>query len=381
MNRRFFLRLAGTAGAVLLMGPGKVFAAKSAQDLAGEALDLLGAGHLDEALEILGRAKRLDPRDDRVRALLGRAYFQKGDAARALEEFRLAVRLNPEDTISRMMVDKITLFPLPPGGPASKAGGVGRSTTLERDAKAERERLLSGKTLPGTAGAFRLLIDPGHGGSDPGAAGTGLRESDVALDVSLRLARALEDQAKGTVEVFLTRVADAGLPSWARASLAGWYGADLLVSVHATRLPDPKVSGLGVFAFAPDTADPVAGAVAKMENAVPAGRKRHDPDAGRELFVRAVRRAATAGLQRRGAAMAGRMVKALPPKLPLAVRPVGLAPINLLATADAPAVLVETGFLSNPGDAAVLAGAEARQALAQGLAQAVLAVARTGDRP
>ncbi len=67
MNRRFFLRLAGTAGAALLMGPGKVFAAKSAQDLAGEALDLLGAGHLDEALEILGRAKRLDPRDDRVR--------------------------------------------------------------------------------------------------------------------------------------------------------------------------------------------------------------------------------------------------------------------------------------------------------------------------
>jgi len=381
VNRRFFLRLAGTAGAVLLMGPGKVFAAKSAQDLAGEALDLLGAGHLDEALEILGRAKRLDPRDDRVRALLGRAYFQKGDAARALEEFRLAVRLNPEDTISRMMVDKITLFPLPPGGPASKAGGVGRSTTLERDAKAERERLLSGKTLPGTTGAFRLLIDPGHGGSDPGAAGPGLRESDVALDVSLRLARVLEDQAKGTVEVFLTRVVDAGLPSWARASLAGWYGADLLVSVHATRLPDPKVSGLGVFAFAPDTADPVAGAVAKVENAVPAGRKRHDPDAGRELFVRAVRRAATAGLQRRGAAMAGRMVKALPPKLPLAVRPLGLAPLNLLATADTPAVFVETGFLSNPGDAAVLAEAEARQALAQGLAQAVLAVAQTGDRP
>ena len=71
MNRRFFLRLAGTAGAALLVLPGKVLAAKSAQDLAGEALDLLGAGRLDEALEILGRAKRLDPRDDRVRALLG----------------------------------------------------------------------------------------------------------------------------------------------------------------------------------------------------------------------------------------------------------------------------------------------------------------------
>jgi len=381
VNRRFFLRLAGTAGAALLVGPVEVLAAKSAQDLAGEALDLLGAGRLDEALEILGRAKRLDPRDDRVRALLGRAYFQKGDAARALEEFRLAVRLNPEDTISRMMVDKITLFPLPPGGPASKESGAGRSSTLEREAKAERERLLAGKQLPGGDGPFRLLIDPGHGGSDPGAAGPGLRESDVALDVSLRLARVLEDQAKGTVEVFFTRVADAGLPSWARASLAGWYGADLLVSVHATRLPDAKVSGLGVFAFAPDTADPVAGAVAKVENAVPAGRNRHDPDAGRELFVRAVRWAATAGLQRRGADMAGRMVKALPPKLPLAVRPLGLAPLNLLATADAPAVFVETGFLSNPGDAAVLAGAEARQALAHGLAQAVLAGARTGDRP
>lgn len=376
MNRRRFLYLAAGAGALVVVPAGRLWAAKSAHELAGKALDHLNAGRLDEALEILAEARRLDPRDDRVRALLGRAYFQKGDPGRALEEFRLAVRFNPEDTQSRIMVETISQFPVPPASGLDRArSSQGRPSTLEREARAERERLMSGKAADRPAGPFRLLLDPGHGGSDPGAAGPGLREADVALDVSLRLARALAATARGRVDVSLTRVADAGLPGWARAGLAAWYGADLLLSLHATRLVDPAMAGITVLGFGREASDPVAGAVAKVENAAHGPLPPAGPGAEQAFFTATVHRAAATAVLRRGGEMAGHLAKALAgAKGPLAVRTVGRAPLRLLAETDTPAVLVETGFLSNPGDAGILAGAEARQSLAAVLAKAVLAV-------
>lgn len=382
MNRRRFLGLVAGAGGVLAVSPARLWAARSAHELSGQALDAINAGRLDEALTLLAEAKRLDPRDARVRALLGRSYFQKGDPARALDEFRLAVRFNPEDTESRIMVETISQFPLPPAtGQDRPHSGPGRLSSLEREAKAERERLLAGQAAAAT-GPFRLLLDPGHGGSDPGAAGPGPREADVSLDISLRLARLLAVEARDRLEVSLTRVADAGLPGWARAGLAGWYGADLLLSLHATRLADPAVAGLAVYGPGAQASDAVAGAVAKVENAAYGPGPAVGADAEPGLFSRAARRAAGAGRLKRGGELAGDLARALAKAgAPLAGRTVAVAPLRLLFEADAPAVLVETGFLSNPGDAAVLAKAEARQAVAAALAKALLAVAGPEGAP
>ena len=98
-------------------------------------------------------------------------------------------------------------------------------------------------------GRFRVVIDPGHGGPDPGAVGIrGLRETDVVLDVSLQVARLL--QARG-VEVVLTRTSEVDVDLPPRVSLANSSNADAFVSVHANALSmsRPDVNGIETFFF------------------------------------------------------------------------------------------------------------------------------------
>jgi N-acetylmuramoyl-L-alanine amidase len=98
-------------------------------------------------------------------------------------------------------------------------------------------------------GRFRVVIDPGHGGPDPGAVGIGgLRETDVVLDVSLQLAQLL--QARG-VEVVLTRTTEVDVDLPPRVALANSSNADAFVSVHANALSmaRPDVNGIETFYF------------------------------------------------------------------------------------------------------------------------------------
>jgi N-acetylmuramoyl-L-alanine amidase len=98
-------------------------------------------------------------------------------------------------------------------------------------------------------GRFKVVIDPGHGGPDPGAIGIGgLRETDVVLDICLQMARLL--QARG-VQVLMTRTSEVDVDLPPRVSLANSSGADLFVSVHANALSmsRPDVNGIETFYF------------------------------------------------------------------------------------------------------------------------------------
>ena len=219
-----------------------------------------------------------------------------------------------------------------------------------------------------------MVIDPGHGGMDAGTPGPGLREADVALDVALRLARVLA--AKGeAVSVSLTRTADVSLPGWARAALAGFYDADLVVSIHAARVPEPAAGGVAFYAFARDPSDAVAAAAVRVENAVHESLAAQAGRMDTQSFYAAARRSAGA----RDVLAAGRAARAMASAMasgsPLPVRGPGAGPFRLLDEADAAAVLVEAGFLSNAADAATLAVPEKRQALAEALGRAVAAAA------
>ena len=98
-------------------------------------------------------------------------------------------------------------------------------------------------------GRFKVVIDPGHGGPEPGAVGIGgLRETDVVLDVCLQIARLL--QARG-VQVLMTRTSEVDVDLPPRVALANSSGADLFVSVHANALSmaRPDVNGIETFFF------------------------------------------------------------------------------------------------------------------------------------
>ena len=98
-------------------------------------------------------------------------------------------------------------------------------------------------------GRFRVVIDPGHGGPDPGAVGIGgLRETDIVLDVSLQVAQLL--QARG-VQVLMTRTSEVDVDLPPRVSLANSSNADVFVSIHANALSmaRPDVNGVETFYF------------------------------------------------------------------------------------------------------------------------------------
>jgi N-acetylmuramoyl-L-alanine amidase len=98
-------------------------------------------------------------------------------------------------------------------------------------------------------GRFRVVLDPGHGGPDPGAVGIGgLRETDVVLDVALQVAQLLQNRG---VQVLLTRTSEVDVDLPPRVALANRSGADLFVSLHANALSmdRPDVNGIETFYF------------------------------------------------------------------------------------------------------------------------------------
>src|ERR1700674_1938583 len=121
-----------------------------------------------------------------------------------------------------------------------------------------------GPAMERIAGSARVVIDPGHGGYDPGArdASGRLVEKDLALAIAMRLGRALE--ARG-VSVVMTRETDTFLSLPERTRLAGRDDADLFVSVHLNSSPNPRTSGVEVY-YLNNTTDRAALRLARLEN-------------------------------------------------------------------------------------------------------------------
>lgn len=125
-------------------------------------------------------------------------------------------------------------------------------------------------------GRFKVVIDPGHGGPDPGAVGiNGLRETDVVLDVALQVAQLL--QSRG-VQVVLTRTTEVDVDLPPRVALANSSGADVFLSLHANALSmdRPDVNGIETFFFESAPSRALASAVQQQVLAVSPG----SPDRG-----------------------------------------------------------------------------------------------------
>ncbi|MFM8673764.1 MAG: N-acetylmuramoyl-L-alanine amidase [Vulcanococcus sp.] len=135
-------------------------------------------------------------------------------------------------------------------------------------------------------GRFRVVIDPGHGGPDPGAVGIGgLRETDVVLDVSLQVARML--QARG-VQVLMTRTTEVDVDLPPRVALANSSGADVFVSLHANALSmeRPDVNGIETFFFEGGRSRSLAEAIQQQLMAISPGTPDRGARPGRFFVIR-----------------------------------------------------------------------------------------------
>ncbi len=220
-------------------------------------------------------------------------------------------------------------------------------------------------------GHFLVMIDPGHGGYDPGTrSSAGALEKDLAIQIATRLKTALE--ARG-IRADLTRSTDVFISLAERTRIANRAGADLFVSIHLNSSPNTDTTGIEVY-YLNNTTDRATIRLARMENAGADGYG--TPDASNLNYILTDLRQ---NYKASEAASVARMIDAqavadLDAGLGLNVNALGakMGPFYVLVGAHMPAVLVECGFMSNAREATRLESPQYQDVLAGAVATAVV---------
>jgi N-acetylmuramoyl-L-alanine amidase len=214
-----------------------------------------------------------------------------------------------------------------------------------------------------------VVIDPGHGGIDPGAVGrAGTAEKEVVLAFSDALKDALE--AAGHYEVHLTRSTDVFLSLRDRVEFARQHDADLFIAIHADSLSRGTARGATVYTVADKASDAEAEALANKEN-------RSDIIAGVNLVAESEQITgilidlAQREAKNHATIFAKHLVNQLEPVAKLNRRPVRSAGFRVLMAPDVPSVLFELGYISNRSDETLLVSPEWRSKVAGAMAAAV----------
>jgi len=218
---------------------------------------------------------------------------------------------------------------------------------------------------------FKVVLDPGHGGKDPGAIGVGgVAEKDITLALGLRLKQRLASVPH--IEVVLTRDTDVFLPLEERTGRANAEQADLFVSIHTNASPNPSLSGVETY-YLNNTTDRATIRLAQMENGLAsmAGHGQRDADTALILsnliqsykveesvvLAQEVQGALVTTLEARGKASTNLGVKR--------------GPFYVLVGAGMPCILVEVSFLTHPREGAWLAQSGYQDAITEGLLRGI----------
>jgi N-acetylmuramoyl-L-alanine amidase len=214
-----------------------------------------------------------------------------------------------------------------------------------------------------------VVIDAGHGGKDPGASGAGVREKTLVLGLALALRDALVEQ--GGVRVALTREDDRFLVLGERPEIARLLEADLFISIHADSAGEVSgVSGASIYTLSAKASSQAAARFAERENnadRVNGVEIAGQSDAVSTILVELAQRR----VQEKSAEFAELVVREGRGTLgfhPQARRSASLA---VLRAPDLPAVLYESGYITNPADAERLASPQGRRNFAEVMARAI----------
>ncbi|MGY1949744.1 N-acetylmuramoyl-L-alanine amidase [Pseudomonas pergaminensis] len=214
-----------------------------------------------------------------------------------------------------------------------------------------------------------VVVDPGHGGKDPGAVGSkGQREKDVVLSIAQLLAKRLKRE-KG-FDVKLVRNDDFFVPLRKRVEIAHKHNADMFISVHADAAPRVTASGASVYALSEGGAtSATARFMAQRENGADLlgatsllNLKDKDPMLAGVILDMSMNATIASSLQ-----LGNSILGSLEGITSLHQKRVEQAGFAVLKSPDVPSILVETGFISNARDSARLVTARHQQAVADGL--------------
>lgn len=289
------------------------------------------------------------------------------------------------DTAGPVLIDKAFLLKPRDGQPAHIVVDLVKASKEAFDAKlaaenegdqasAVPEDAPAAAPAPGTAAPAQrerklVVIDPGHGGIDPGAIGVGkTREKDVVLAFGLKLKKILEDT--GDIDVVMTRSDDSFLTLRDRVKVARDKGADLFIAIHADTVRAGDVRGATIYTLSEKASDAEAEALAHKEN-------RADIIAGVDLETEnqevtdilidlAQRESKTHSL-----VFAKKAVAELSPVTAFTGVPMRSAGFMVLKAPDVPSVLVELGYLSNRQDESQLTSPAWQEKVAAAMGRAV----------
>ncbi len=220
-------------------------------------------------------------------------------------------------------------------------------------------------------GVSRIVIDPGHGGRDPGAEGPNISEAAIVLDIALRLEKALKRQPG--IEVVLTRRTDVFVPLEERTQIANREQADLFLSIHANASRNQNARGIESY-YLNFASNPDAEAVAARENSVSERTMNSLTDIVKAIalnnkldeskdFAALVQQAMSRRLKPSNKALKNLGVKQ--------------APFVVLIGAAMPSVLAEVSFVTNRREGQLLRTEPYRQRIADALADAIVRYKRT----
>ena len=213
-----------------------------------------------------------------------------------------------------------------------------------------------------------IVIDPGHGGKDPGALGNGLKEKTIVLNTAKKLGELLK---KRGYKVHYTRSNDTFINLKSRTAFANKKNADMFISIHTNAAPNkkqaPNFSGVETFFLSPARSERSKNAAA-LENK---GDLEDMNEFSQETFLNFLNREKIIASNKLAIDIQGYILNSVQSKFKSKDGGVREAPFWVLVGATMPAVLIELGYISHPDEGKLLGKNEYQNALASGIANGV----------
>lgn len=215
-------------------------------------------------------------------------------------------------------------------------------------------------------GVRKIVIDPGHGGKDPGAIAFDLKEKDIVLKLSKKISKILKSTYR--YDVALTRTKDVYIPLEERIAIANTQNSDLFISIHINAHPDKTIGGIETY-FLNLATNADAMRVAAIENAT----STHNISELQDILTNLMKNSKIDESSRLAQFVQTNLVSGVEKQYKTRNLGVKQAPFYVLIGAEMPAILAEISFITNPEEAKLLQDEKYLNKIAEQIAAGIAA--------